>query len=374
MGSSHQIGIARRRGFAGLVATSALALAGIAAGPAAGQVSISIGTGHHPVYYGSSYNAVHFGSGFGHSYHDRKRPGYRGVTNHFGTVVYDRDHHGYGRSHFGGVRTYTNTYSRPGFFSSHGIGTKNYRSGPVYRSSVIYPSSGVSVITPGSHLRSVQRSTWTHGYGGHASQVFVGSAAPCPTTVVRKDVYVQPPVRQTKVIERTVVVPREQVIIREEPRSYGREVVSPRSDHRIINDAERAHAAGDWHTAIRLYEESISYQSDVAAARRGLALVYLETDQFTDGLRLIERAYELEPTLAVRVFDDRILSGERLGRLIEDVQRNADRQQTGRAYLAAAVLRQAAGDRHGARDAIGQAARFGLNSRVVDAWYHALGR
>ncbi len=320
--TSRRGGVAR----ATLIALGVIAAAGIAA-PASGQVSISIGAGYHD------------------GYHHYDRPGYRTISGHHGTVVYDRGH----SSGHSGVRT----YSKPGFFSSHGIGTRNYRSNTYYRHTTVLPSTGYSVITPGYASRYQSR-----------TPVYVNTIAPCPPPVVQQRVYVQP-----QVVERTVVVQRD------DPYRYGRDDSNYGRDARsLIEDAERAHAAGDWHTAIRLYEQSISHRSNVAAARRGLAIVYLETDHVNDGLRLLERAYEEEPTLAVRVFDDRILVGARLGQLIEDAQRTAHRQSSARGWLALAVLRQSAGDRQGAREAIGEAARFGMNSRVVDSWYHATDR
>jgi tetratricopeptide (TPR) repeat protein len=123
-----------------------------------------------------------------------------------------------------------------------------------------------------------------------------------------------------------------------------------------------------------LYEKSILYRQDVAESRRGLALVYLETDQLTEALRQFERAYEDEPSLALRVLDDRILAGSRLGYAMEVAKRAAERQSSARAWLAVAVLRQASGDREGARFAISEASRFGLHHRVVDSFYEATGR
>lgn len=306
------------------------------ASPAAAQLHISVG---------ADYN-----NGYGHH-----RPGYRTISGPYGSVVYDRGYtNGYRGaypSYYQGVRTYT----RPGFFSSHGYGTRSYRSPHDYRSNTVLPASGYSSITPGyAQSRSV--------YVNAAPEVCATPVYTAP--VVERRVYVQP-----KIVEKTVIVERD------DPYRYGRDDRDRNTHARtLIEDAERAHAACDWHTAIRLYENSISYRRDVAAARRGLALVYLETDHINDGLRLLERAYEAEPTLAGRVFDDRILEGSRLSRLLEDSQRTAERQCSARGWLAVAVLRQAAGDREGAKYAIGEAARLGLHRRVVDSWYHALTR
>ncbi len=326
---------------AGRAAMLALVVGAAAAfaAPAAGQLSISIGGDHHDRY-------------------NHHRPGYRTITGAHGSVVYDRGyvngHRGAYPAHYQGVRT----HSRLGFFSPHGIGTRTYRSPRHYRSNSVLPSHGYSSITPGHVTSRSSRSVYvnTIAHDVYRPNVY--------TPVVERRVYVQP-----RIIEKTVIVERD------DPYRYGRDDRGYGNQARtLIGDAERAHAAGDWHTAIKLYENSISYRRNVAAARRGLALVYLETDHVNDGLRLLQRAYEAEPTLAVRVFDDRILEGARLSRLLEDAQRTAERQCSARGWLAVAVLRQAAGDREGAKYAIGEAARFGLHRRVVDSWYHALTR
>jgi hypothetical protein len=339
-----------------LVAT----MAGLAAvAPASGQVSFSVGVNSG---YGSHGRHVTgpYQHGYTHGYHDAR------------------------------------SYRRPGttsFFSYHDYGQKNYRSSR--HSNVILPSHGYSTITPGY---AYGRSSSFYSRSSSSSTVFLGGSTVIQNTVVQpycppafetRTVYVERPIYRRPIVERTVVIekPVERTVYIEQPVErtvyiekpvertvYIEQDTNTSAAGSYLEEAERAHKAGDWHTATRLYEKSILYRQDVAESRRGLALVYLETDQLTEALRQFERAYEDEPSLALRVLDDRILAGSRLGYAMEVAKRAAERQSSARAWLAVAVLRQASGDREGARFAISEASRFGLHHRVVDSFYEATGR
>lgn len=352
--------VARKSRRGGVLVALLAGVAGLAAvAPAYGQVSFSVGVSSG---YGSHGRHVTgpYGHGYTHGYHDAR------------------------------------SYRRPGttsFFSYHDYGQKNYRSSR--HSNVILPSHGYSTITPGY---AYGRSSSYYGRSSSSSTVFLGGSTViqntvvqpyCPPAVETRTVYVERPVYERPIVERTIVVekPVERTVYIEQPvertvyieKPVERTVYIERESRvqetgSYLQEAERAHKAGDWHTATRLYEKSILYRQDVAESRRGLAVVYLETDQLTEALRQFERAYEDEPSLALRVLDDRILEGSRLGYALEVAKRAAERQSSARAWLAVAVLRQASGDREGARFAVSEASRFGLHHRVVDSFYVATSR
>ncbi len=130
---------------------------------------------------------------------------------------------------------------------------------------------------------------------------------------------------------------------------------------------------GDAANAVRVYNDHIArFPGDVDAVR-ALGIAMLESDRAAEGAEQIERAYLMDQTLAQRPLPRDLLGDpDRLARALDSATRQAAHDNSGRSWLAVAVVMQADGRSGPAHSALEKARSAGLYSRIVDGMQSAL--
>lgn len=130
---------------------------------------------------------------------------------------------------------------------------------------------------------------------------------------------------------------------------------------------------GDIPNAIRVLANQVTaYPGDVQSLRT-LGLAYIANGQVSDGNAAIERAYMIDPQLAMKPMPGDILGEQaRLVRAIDACIEFASRENTASAWFGAAVLMQADGRPGPSRSALDKARTAGLSGPVLEWMQSAL--
>ena len=170
----------------------------------------------------------------------------------------------------------------------------------------------------------------------------------------------------------TVSVPVAETIITPEPSIAATEpgLPAPATAEQLRGSSDRQLAdvylrLDDISSAMRVYQRHIAaYPGDVEAVR-SLGVAYLFTDQAVQGLDHIERAYRIDPTLAIRPFPKSAVEPARMTQAVDAAVQAAATENSAKAWLAVCVMFQADGRVSSARTALDKAAAAGLNEQVV---------
>lgn len=157
---------------------------------------------------------------------------------------------------------------------------------------------------------------------------------------------------------------------------YVQALPSPASDAELANTTDRELAdtyfkLGDTASALRVYQRHVGRHPGDVLAVRSMGFAMIDLGDTENGVRQVERAYRIDPTLARAPFDRQQLRdadtfGDTLDRVTALAGKLDSKPEASAAWLTVAVMMQADGRNEPARSALDKAKEAGLNTKVVE--------